>query len=210
MFPQCQKNIEIIKNSISLMKDFVEFDKIKLELSELEKKVEASDFWGNTENAVKTMVKKDYLTELMAPINYLESKINEIVELFELAESEHDDLLISELTTTLDKLTEKSLTLQVESILNKPQDSANCFIEINAGAGGTESQDWSEMLARMYARWSEKRGYKVEITDKNSGEEAGVKSITLYIKGNKAYGWLKKESGIHRLVRISPFDSNAR
>lgn len=210
MTPQDQKNIETIKNSINLIKDFVDFDKIKSELSDIETQTENPTFWDDSESAVKIMKEKDRLVCLIEPIEYLETKLNETTEFLDLAEMESDESLILELSNSLESLATESISLQIESILSAPHDSANCFVEINAGAGGTEAQDWAEILARMYSRWSEKRGYKLEITDKNDGDEAGVKSITLHIKGQKAYGWLKKESGVHRLVRISPFDSNAR
>lgn len=130
--------------------------------------------------------------------------------MLELAEAENDEILVNEISGLISALVGRSYKLQIESLLNADEDKCDCFLEINAGAGGTEAQDWAEMLSRMYVRWAESRSYKVSITDKNDGEEAGVKSITLEIKGHNAYGWLKKESGVHRLVRISPFDSNAR
>lgn len=207
---QDQKNSEIINNSIMLIKDFIDYDNLIEKLSKLENKSQDPNFWNLAEDAVKIMKEKDRLNTLLEPIRYLELKLKESTELIELAELEHDESLLNELTESLETLAKEAQKLQIESILSTPHDSANCFLEINAGAGGTEAQDWAEMLARMYARWAEKRRYKLEITDKNYGEEAGVKSITMHIKGIKAYGWLKKESGVHRLVRISPFDSNAR
>jgi peptide chain release factor 2 len=134
----------------------------------------------------------------------------DILDLIELASAENNGALVIELEESLDEVHRKVVQLHMESILSAPHDLLNCFVEINAGAGGTEAQDWAYMLARMYTRWAERKGYKTEITNKNDGEEAGVKSITIHIEGNKSYGWLKKESGIHRLVRISPFDANAR
>lgn len=126
------------------------------------------------------------------------------------AELDGDAPLVIELSDALQKLADGAISVQIESTLSNVHDSLNCFVEINAGAGGTEAQDWTYMLARMYIRWAERRSYKTEITDKSDGEEAGVKSITIHITGHKAYGWLKKETGVHRLVRISPFDSNSR
>ncbi len=128
----------------------------------------------------------------------------------QLAEEANDEQLLSEIHTSLLELTSKAENAQIEALLSGEYDAMNCFLEINAGAGGTEAQDWAYMLARMYTMWAEKKKYKIDITDKSDGEEAGVKSITLHIKGDKAYGWLKKETGVHRLVRISPFDANAR
>lgn len=210
MTPQDQKNVDSIKNSINLIRNFVKFEDSNTRLLELEKMSTAPDFWDDPDSAIKIVKEKDKLTELISPVNYLGSRLSELLDLMELAETEHDETLISDISVDLESLVSEATSMQIESILRAPHDSANCFLEINAGAGGTEAQDWAEMLARMYSRWAEKRGYKLEITDKNDGEEAGVKSITLHIKGNKAYGWLKKESGVHRLVRISPFDSNAR
>lgn len=210
MTPQDQKNIETIKNSIILIKNFVDFDNTNLKISELEKQTENPNFWDNTEVATEIMKEKDRLQNLIEPALYLSNKINDLTGLMELAELDNDENLISELRKSLEDLNVEAITLQIEALLGEKHDSASCFIEINAGAGGTEAQDWAEMLARMYSRWAEKKGYKIEITDKNDGDEAGVKSITFHIKGIKAYGWLKKESGVHRLVRISPFDSNAR
>ena len=128
----------------------------------------------------------------------------------QLAEEANDEQLLSEIHTSLLELTSKAENAQIEALLSGEYDAMNCFLEINAGAGGTEAQDWAYMLARMYTMWAEKKKYKIDITDKSDGEDAGVKSITLHIKGDKAYGWLKKETGVHRLVRISPFDANAR
>lgn len=210
MTPQDQKNAENINNSISLIKDFIKFDELSVKLSELEKQIETPNFWNNTENAIKITKEKDNIIGKLASVQKLEKRISDLLELIELAETENDEAMLLELSENLAILARDAETLQIESLLSAPHDAANCFLEINAGAGGTEAQDWAEMLARMYSRWAEKHRYKLEITDKNDGDEAGVKSITLHIKGQKAYGWLKKESGVHRLVRISPFDSNAR
>lgn len=140
----------------------------------------------------------------------LNQALEDTVTLIELAEAEQAHDVEAEAEKELDALCAKALKLQLESLLSGEADSNNCFIEINAGAGGTEAQDWAEMLARMYTRWADSKGYKLEILDENPGEEAGVKSITVKVNGFRAYGWLKTESGVHRLVRISPYDSNAR
>lgn len=143
-------------------------------------------------------------------IQGLEQSLKDSIELIELAEMEDDATVLSEAETSLEQLKTYAARLQLETLLSGEADSNDCFIEINAGAGGTEAQDWAEMLARMYSRWAEAHNYKLEILDENAGEEAGIKSITFKIIGHQAYGWLKTESGVHRLVRISPFDSNAR
>lgn len=133
-----------------------------------------------------------------------------MTDLIQLAESENDLSLLSALETDLHTLLIKTRRKRLESLLSGEADDNDCFLEINAGAGGTEAQDWALMLQRMYLRFCESRGYKIEWIDENDGEEAGIKSCTFRVKGHQAYGWLKTEAGVHRLVRISPFDSNAR
>ncbi|MDR3030795.1 MAG: peptide chain release factor 2 [Holosporales bacterium] len=205
-----QKSINSIKKSISLIKDFVNFEETLKKIEKINLEIEHPNFWNNSENAILIVTEKERLQNSIASAIRLENELRNIIELMDLSEEEQDENLKLDLEKSLENLVAEALLLQIESILSEKHDSLNCFIEINAGAGGTEAQDWAEMLARMYSRWAEKKSYKVEITDKNDGEEAGVKSITLHIKGQKAFGWLKKESGVHRLVRISPFDSNAR
>ncbi len=131
-------------------------------------------------------------------------------ELIELAEAESDTAMIAEAEASLRALAEEAKRREIESLLSGEADGNDAYVEINAGAGGTEAQDWAEMLLRMYLRWAEKRGYKAEIIDRNDGEQAGIKSATIQVSGANAYGWLKTEAGVHRLVRISPFDANAR
>lgn len=127
-----------------------------------------------------------------------------------MAEADNDDDTLQEIENALEEIAQKLNRLEIESLLAGEADAYDCFLEINSGAGGTESQDWALMLMRMYTRWATKRGFKTEVIDENPGEEAGIKSATLKISGHNAYGWAKTESGVHRLVRISPFDSNAR
>ncbi len=207
---QDTKNINAIRNAIALIKNFVDYNTALIKLNECNKKASDNNLWDDVDYAASILKEKDRLETIINPINGIETKLNDIIELFELAESENDTDLLQTLSDNLNTLKEETNTLQLETLLSSKNDLLNCFLEINAGAGGTEAQDWAEMLARMYSRWADSRKYKIEITDQNIGEEAGVKSIVLHIVGNKAYGWLKKESGIHRLVRISPFDSNAR
>ena len=176
----------------------------------MENQINSDGFWDNPEKAVLIVKERETVQSKISSVIFLEKSLKDIKELIDLAESENDEEMLKELSNSLSELSEKSSSMQIESVLSDVDDSLNCFIEINAGAGGTEAQDWAYMLARMYSRWAERRRYKIEITDQNDGEEAGVKSVTLHVKGEKAYGWLKKETGVHRLVRISPFDSNAR
>jgi peptide chain release factor 2 len=140
----------------------------------------------------------------------LEQELGDGMALAELAEEEGDADSAAEAEATLTALRERLARLQIEALLDGEADGNDCFLEIHAGAGGTESQDWAEMLQRMYTRWSEAHGYKLEWIEESPGEEAGIKSVTLKVIGPNAYGWLKSESGVHRLVRISPFDSQAR
>ena len=137
-------------------------------------------------------------------------ELDDHIALIELGEEEGDEKVIAEAEKALLRLRQEAHTREVEALLSGEADANNCYVEIHAGAGGTESQDWAQMLERMYVRWAEGRGYKIEIIGEHYGEEAGIKSATVLIKGDNAYGWLKTESGVHRLVRISPFDSNAR
>jgi len=140
----------------------------------------------------------------------LENVFSETIELIELAEGEGDNGLLKEAEAALSQVQKKAKAMELESLFSGEADGNDAYLEIHAGAGGTESQDWADMLLRMYTRWAEKRGLKAAIIQYMAGEEAGVKSATLEISGEDAYGWLKTESGVHRLVRISPFDSNAR
>ena len=150
------------------------------------------------------------LDEAITATKKIESELLGTVELIELAEMEGDEALVDEGVKALAELEAKAEHDKVEALLSGEADGLNAFIEINSGAGGTESQDWAEMLQRMYMRWGERRGFKVELIDYNAGEQAGIKSATILLKGEGAFGWAKTESGVHRLVRISPYDSSAR
>ncbi len=140
----------------------------------------------------------------------LSGGLKDNIELLEMAESEGDAAMIAEAERALFALQEIAAQRELESLLSGEADANDCYLEVNAGAGGTEAQDWAEMLSRMYMRWAEKKGYKVLLLDETRGEEAGIKSTTFQICGLNAYGWLKTECGVHRLVRISPYDANAR
>ena len=150
------------------------------------------------------------LDEAITATKKIEAELQGTVELIELAEMEGDEALADEGVAALAELETRAERDKVEALLSGEADGLNAFIEINSGAGGTESQDWAEMLQRMYMRWGERRGFKVELIDYNAGEQAGIKSATMLLKGDGAFGWAKTESGVHRLVRISPYDSSAR
>jgi len=156
------------------------------------------------------MRERTRLAEAIETQKSLERRLQEAVDLAELAEAEDDGAVLDEVGRELAELEAKVGRLQLESLLSGEADANDCYLQVNAGAGGTESQDWAEMLLRMYIRWAEAHGYKVEWVEETPGEEAGIKSATIRIVGPNAYGWLKGESGVHRLVRISPFDSQAR
>jgi peptide chain release factor 2 len=140
----------------------------------------------------------------------IERELADLIELAELAEAEADEAVLDDAQQQLAALRDRAAQKQVESLLSGEADANNCFLQVQAGAGGTESQDWAEMLLRMYSRWADAHGYKTDLVEESPGEEAGIKSATLRVVGDSAYGWLKTESGVHRLVRISPFDSQAR
>ncbi len=140
----------------------------------------------------------------------METGVAENLEMIELAEAEGEDDIAAEAEAALTKLRDQAAKLQLESLLSGEADSNDCYLEVHAGAGGTESQDWAQMLLRMYLRWAEQHGYKLEYLEESPGEEAGLKSATVKVTGDNAYGWLKTESGVHRLVRISPFDAASR
>jgi peptide chain release factor 2 len=150
------------------------------------------------------------LDEAITATRAIQSELDDTVGLIEIAEEEGDDAMVADGILALADLAERADRDKVAALLAGEADANDTYIEINSGAGGTESQDWAEMLQRMYTRWAERRGYKVELVDYHAGEQAGIKSATLLLKGANAYGWAKTESGVHRLVRISPYDSNAR
>ncbi len=156
------------------------------------------------------MKERTHLEQSIAAVRKIESEVEEASLLIEMGEDEGDQDSVDEGESQIFALKELADKKQLESLLSGEADANDCYLQVNAGAGGTEAQDWAEMLLRMYTRWSEQHGYKVEWLEESSGEEAGLKSATVMIKGHNAYGWLKTEAGVHRLVRISPYDSQAR
>ena len=179
-------------------------------MEELNAKAESPDFWNDADTARALMQERQSLEFHIGEVRRIESEIDENAGLIELGEEEGDAEIVSEAEAALTELHGQAARLRVETLLSGEADSNDAYLEIHAGAGGTESQDWANMLLRMYTRWAERRKLKVEVMEYHDGEEAGIKSATLLIKGHNAYGWLKTESGVHRLVRISPFDSAAR
>jgi peptide chain release factor 2 len=179
-------------------------------LDELNAEAENPELWSNQERAQKVMRERTHLEQSTSAVQTMEQELDDAVTLIELGEAEEDQDSLDEAQTSLAALRDQTAKRELESLLSGEADSNDCFLEINAGAGGTESQDWTQMLARMYVRWAEAHDYKVEWLEESAGEEAGLKSATIKIIGFNAYGWLKTESGVHRLVRISPYDSAAR
>ena len=167
-------------------------------------------FWDNTETAQKLINETNSLKEKYQQFHQLSEELDELTVMFELQQEEYDTEIQEELEERIHLLQERLTTYELSLLLNEPYDHNNALIELHPGAGGTESQDWGSMLLRMYTRWAESHGFQVETLDYQAGDEAGIKSVTLLIKGYNAYGYLKSEKGVHRLVRISPFDSAKR
>ena len=166
--------------------------------------------WDDPDEAQKVMRERAALESGINGYLELAQGLDDNIEMIELAEAEGDDEIRNEAESAIAALRDKAAKQQLESLLSGEADSNDCFLEVHAGAGGTESQDWAQILLRMYTRWADGHGYKTDLIEESPGEEAGIKSATLHIKGHNAYGWLKTETGVHRLVRISPFDSQSR
>lgn len=180
------------------------------QIADFEEKMTAPDFWDDNERAQKLIGELNAIKTVVEEFSGLNSQYEDLELTRELAEEEEDESLAADLESGVAALLKKLEEYELQLLLNQPYDRMNAYLELHPGAGGTESQDWADMLLRMYRRWAEKRGYKVEVVDYLPGDEAGVKSVTLLIKGFNAYGYLKAEKGVHRLVRISPFDASGR
>ncbi|MEK4360371.1 peptide chain release factor 2 [Paenibacillus sp. FSL M7-1455] len=179
-------------------------------IANYEEKMSAPDFWDDNEKAQGIIAEMNAVKSSVDQYEKLQQEYDDAAMMAELAEEEGDESLVEEISEAVTNLKKKLEEFELNLLLNQPYDKMNAILELHPGAGGTESQDWGQMLLRMYTRWAEKRGYKVEVLDYLPGDEAGIKSVTLLIKGFNAYGYLKAEKGVHRLVRISPFDSSGR
>ena len=199
-----------IHNSLELLAQRMDWNTAEFRLEEFNAMSEHPDLWSDPDKAQKLMRERQALVDAMKTYSGLKQDLTDNIELIELGELENDDSVIADAEAAIKKLKAVSAQKELEALLNGEADSNDTFLEINAGAGGTESCDWASMLARMYVRWAEKAGYSVEVQSEQSGDEAGLKSVSYKISGHNAYGWLKSESGVHRLVRISPFDSAAK
>ena len=210
MRAETQSNIDKIRRSLELLGQRMDLTTAKHRLEEFNARVEDPDLWNDPEKAQKLMRDRQVLLDKIGTYDAIKSGLEDNIGLIELGEEEGDSAIVTEAEAALSALVETAAAKELEALLNGEADANDSFLEINAGAGGTESCDWASMLARMYVRWAEKQGYEVDLQSVSYGEEAGIKSAVYKISGHNAYGWLKSESGVHRLVRISPYDSSAR
>ncbi|SDL68872.1 peptide chain release factor 2 [Aliiruegeria lutimaris] len=210
MRAETQNTVEAIRKSLALLGQRLGLETADYRLEEFNARVEDPTLWDNPEAAQKLMRERQLLVDSIATYKGIAQELEDNIELIELGEMEDDAEVVSEAEQALKTLAGKAAEKEIEALLDGEADGNDTFLEINSGAGGTESCDWAAMLARMYVRWAEKKGYKVELQSESAGEEAGIKSAAYKISGPNAYGWLKSESGVHRLVRISPYDSSAR
>jgi peptide chain release factor 2 len=210
MRAEAQGHIDQINAASALLRRFLDWDRALQRLDELNAKVEDPSLWNDPKAAQELMRERRRLDEAIAATRKIETELADTVELIEMAEAEGDEGLVDDGVKALADLAARADRDKVAALLAGEADANNSYVEVNSGAGGTESQDWAGMLQRMYTRWAERHKMKVELVDYHAGEQAGIKSATLLIRGENAYGNLKVESGVHRLVRISPYDSSAR
>ena len=210
MKSEIQELINLIQKSLNLFSERKNLKDLKSRLAELEAISNNPDFWKNSNKAKVIMKEKQSIEKNISTYQNLKQNLNDNIEIYKLAIEENDFDIQSEIENNFLELKSIALSAEREALMDSEIDENDTFLEINAGAGGTESCDWALMISRMYLRWSERKGFKVELLSQNYGDEAGIKSVAYKIKGLNAYGWLKVESGVHRLVRISPFDSSAR
>lgn len=197
--------------------DSLKPDEIRQRLAELDKKINVPDFWNDQENAQKVMKEKKSAEDILKKLEDLSARFDDLEIMLDMADeadtsgdAESAGLMVEEAQESKDSLSRDLETLKLQTLLDGKYDKNNAIISVHAGSGGTEAMDWAAMLFRMYTRWCEKRGYKYKLMDMNDDTEAGIKSATLLVEGDYAYGYLKNEKGVHRLVRISPFDSSGR
>ena len=210
MRAETQANVDTIKKSLGLLAQRMDWETAPHRLEEFNALIEQPDLWNDPAKAQKLMRDRQALIDAINGYKLIEGGLNDAVGLIELGEAEGEDSIVAEAEASLKALVETARQKELEALLDGEADGNDTFLEINAGAGGTESCDWASMLARMYVRWAEAHGYQVEMQSETPGEEAGIRSVSYKIIGKNAYGWLKSESGVHRLVRISPYDSAAR
>ncbi|HEY4392008.1 MAG TPA: peptide chain release factor 2 [Paenibacillus sp.] len=208
--PNVKHDMREIATRLTNLRGSLDLDLKQEMIANYEEKMAAPDFWDDNDKAQALIAEMNAVKSSVDQYNILQQEYDDIEMMAELAEEENDEALLSEISTSVASLLKKLEDFELQLLLSAPYDKMNAILELHPGAGGTESQDWGSMLLRMYTRWAEKRGFKVETLDYLPGDEAGIKSVTLLIKGYNAYGYLKAEKGVHRLVRISPFDSSGR
>ncbi len=210
MRAEAQAHADKINDALALLRRFLDWDRALRRLDELNARVEDQALWNDPKAAQDVMRERRRLDEAITATRAIEQELADTLELIEMADAEGDTEMAEDGVAALAELSKRADQDKVQALLSGEADGNDTYIEVNAGAGGTESQDWAGMLQRMYTRWAERRGMKVELIDQHTGEQAGIKSATLLLKGENAYGFAKTESGVHRLVRISPYDSAAR
>ena len=210
MRAEIQSHADAIRKSLKLLAQRMDWETVPHRLEEFDAMIEAPDLWNDPARAQKMMRERQALIDAVATYRRLDAGLADNLELIEMGEAEGDAEIVAEAEAAIRALVDEAAAKEIEALLDGEADANDTFLEINAGAGGTESCDWAAMLARMYVRWAEAHGYEVELVSQNPGEEAGIRSVGYRINGRNAYGWLKSESGVHRLVRISPYDSAAR
>ncbi len=210
MRAETQNIVAEIEKSLELLAQRMDYETAPHRLEEFNARVEDPNLWDSPENAQKLMRERQMLVDAIETYKSIKTDLSDNIELIELGEMEEDNEVVQDAESAIKALQAKAAKKELEALLDGEADSNDTFLEINSGAGGTESCDWASMLARMYVRWAEKKGYTVELQSETAGEEAGIKSAAYKISGHNAYGWLKSESGVHRLVRISPYDSAAK
>ncbi len=207
---ETHKAIEDAQQTLADLSESLDLEGRKKRIAEIDEIISAPDFWNNPEGGQAIMQEKKRLESKVDKYNALAGKMEDLEVMIELAKEEPDADLEQDIVDILAEITKELDAFELETILNGDYDDNNAILSIHPGAGGTESQDWAEMLYRMYVRWAERHGYKVEVLDYLDGDEAGIKSVTMLIEGENAYGYLKSEKGVHRMVRISPFDASGR
>ncbi|HEX8366490.1 MAG TPA: peptide chain release factor 2 [Allosphingosinicella sp.] len=210
MRAEAQAYVDQVNAALALLRRFLDWDRALRRLDELNARVEDQSLWNDPKAAQDVMRERRRLDEAIGATRAIEQELADTLELIEMAEAEGDESMVDDAVRSLADLAERAEQDKVKALLAGEADANDTYIEINSGAGGTESNDWAGMLQRMYSRWAERHGMKVELIDHHAGEQAGIKSATLLVKGENAYGYAKTESGVHRLVRISPYDSSAR
>ncbi len=210
MRAETQNLVDEIEKSLALLRQRLDWETAPHRLEELNAMTEDPSLWNDPARAQKLMRDRQILADAIDRYTGLARELSDQLELIEMGEAEEDAEVVAEAEAAVRALRDTAAAAEIEALLDGEADANDTFLEINAGAGGTESCDWAAMLARMYVRWAEAHGYKVELISESAGEEAGIRSAAYKVAGKNAYGWLKTESGVHRLVRISPFDSAAR